>query len=39
MKIKSALKMISARFLDLFGRHMVISIEHTIRRVLTNHDN
>ena len=28
--------MISARFLDLFGRHGDI-IEHTIRRVLTNH--
>ena len=38
MKIKSALKVISARFLHLFSG-MVISIENSICRVLTNHDN
>ena len=38
MKTKSALKVISALFLDLFGRHGDI-FEHTICRVLTNSDN
>ena len=37
MTIKNALKVISVRFLDLYGRHG--DIIHIICRVLTNHDN